>query len=513
VHQLNRTWLERGNPLVDAGFPALLTVLLAYTSSNKLSAIQTVLAFVLCWTPWQAYRNWLRSDRNNIPLFALLAGMFWLAYAVPLFWAKHEVTGVFGARVLNEDAITDSMYLAVLGLLCLWVGKKIAEHIDWMPRIRADVSNDPTRLNYLRAIFVIGTLVRVFVPITALGSGGRQIISNFENTVPVVSYGIFVRYFLQGRLQAIDKLLIGGYTLVALVLGLSSGWLGSFVSVGLVCTVIYVYERRKFPVTAALIVLPLILFFQPAKSAFRERYWKGESSDSSTQRVSYWVENSWRLWSEAFSNDDGEQIKQLADSTVSRLDLLRQTAHVIEFTPSRVPYQHGSLYTYIGITFIPRFFWPNKPSVNDANHWYQVEYGLTEPSNLNVVSIAVGTVAESYINFGWLGPLLVILPLGIFLGFFERLFLRADAGLLLSCIGAVLVPQLLAVEAQMAEYVAGLVQQIALVLMILVPTLESRRTGNILSGRPAFAYALKPRSLRSSPSTAKPGFVRESRKN
>jgi hypothetical protein len=173
-------------------------------------------------------------------------------------------------------------------------------------------------------------------------------------------------------------------------------------------------------------------------------------------------------------NQDGEQLRELSDATLNRLSLLQQTAHVMELTPSKVPYQYGSLYSYIAVTFVPRFLWPDKPSVNDANHWYQVSYGLTDPHQLSTVSIAVGTVAESYINFGWFGPVLIIFPLGIFLGSFERIFLHADSSLLFSCVGAVLIPQLLAIESQMAEYVAGLAQQIILVLLVLVPTLEAR---------------------------------------
>jgi hypothetical protein len=225
---------------------------------------------------------------------------------------------------------------------------------------------------------------------------------------------------------------------------------------------------------AALLVLPVILFFQPAKSAFRDRYWRGESSDTPTERATFWLENSWQLWNQALMDQDGEQLIELSDATLNRLSLLQQTAHVMELTPINVPYQHGSLYSYIAVTFVPRFLWPDKPSVNDANHWYQVNYGLTDPHQLSTVSIAVGTVAESYINFGWFGPVLIIFPLGIFLGSFERIFLHTDSSLLLSCVGAVLIPQLLAVEAQMAEYVAGLVQQIILVLLVLVPTLETQ---------------------------------------
>lgn len=488
-------------PVVDVGIPLLLTAVLVYTSSNDVSVVEGLLAFLLCWMPWASYRQWLRSDRNRIPLFALLAAMFWLAYAVPLFWAQHVVTGIFGRRVLAESAITDAMFLAVLGVACLWLGMRLATFLHWVPNIKRDVSSDPGQLNYLRVIFVFGTLVQVFVPITAFGAGGRQLVSNFENIVPVVVFAIFIRHYLRGRLLQIDKVLTWGYAIVALIVGISSGWLGSVVSVCLVCVVIYAYERRKFPVMAAVIVLPVILFFQPAKSLFRDRYWARKSTDTSTQRIAFWVENSWQLWNDAVTSQDSEQIRQLSDNSLSRLDLLRQTAHVIELTPSIVPYQHGSLYSYIGVSFIPRFFWPDKPSVNDANHWYQVRYSLTTPQDLSTVSIAVGTVAESYINFGWLGPLLVILPLGIFLGTFERIFLHSNSGLLLSCLGAVLIPQLLAIEAQMAEYVAGLVQQIALVLLVLIPTLESRMGKKHYPREAQVPFSLNPAISRSNPST------------
>jgi hypothetical protein len=464
----------RADALIDVAVPAGFTIILAWLSSHYVSITQGGLAFLLCWMPWRAYRNWLRGDRKNIPLFAMLATMFSLSYAVPLFWADHVVTGIFRRRILPESAITAALLLAVSGVACIWLGMRVAQAFHWVPTINKDVASDPSRWAYLRVIFVVGTLVKIFVPITALGMGGRQFVASFESTVPVVTFAIFMRHYLRGTLPKPDKLLLAGYAIVSVVAGISSGWLGSAVNLGLVFIVIYVYEKRRFPMAACLAVLPVLLFFQPAKSMFRERYWARESTDTSTERVTYWVENSWRLWNKAIASHDNDQLRDLSNSTLSRFDLLRQTGHVIEFTPSRVPFQYGSLYSYMGVTFIPRYFWPNKPSVNDANRWYQVQYGLTDPQNLSTVSIAVGSVAESYISFGWLGPLLVIFPLGLFLGTFERIFLHADSGVLFSCVGAVLFPQLLAIESQMAQYVAGLAQQIALILLVLIPTLEAR---------------------------------------
>jgi hypothetical protein len=464
----------RANALIDVALPAFLTAVLVYLSSNELSLTQDGLAFILCCIPWVAYRRWLRGDRNSIPLFALLAAMFWLSYAVPLFWAQHVVTGVFGRRTLTESAITEGLLLATFGVVCIWLGMRLAQVSHWLPEITRDVSSNPSRLNYLRAVFIFGALVKIFVPITALGMGGRQLVSNFENIVPVVAFAIFARHYLRGTLRASDKIFVIGYTVIAVIVGMASGWLGSAVNLGLVSVVIYTYEKRRFPIAAVLAVVPVLLFFQPAKGLFRERYWVRESNDTSTERVSYWVDNSWRLWSDALDDRDNERLRELSNSTLSRFDLLRQTAHVIEFTPGRVPYQYGSLYSYVAVTLIPRYFWPNKPSVNDANRWYQVNYGLTDPRDLNTVSIAVGTVAESYMNFGWFGPILVIVPLGFFLGSFERIFLHSNSGVLFSCLGAVLVPHIIGIEAQMAQYIAGLAQQIALVLLVLIPTLEPR---------------------------------------
>ena len=147
------------------------------------------------------------------------------------------------------------------------------------------------------------------------------------------------------------------------------------------------------------------------------------------------------------------------------------------------------------MTFIPRFLWQDKPSVNDANIWYQVSYRITPPQGLQGVSVAVGTLTESYISFGWFGPLLIMVPLGMLLALFQRFFLAADRGLVFSTLGAVLIPQFLAIESQLAQYLSGLVQQIAVALLVLLPVLhvyQSTRAGLNLSGTFRFVRS-KPR--------------------
>jgi hypothetical protein len=461
--------------LLDAGVPFLLTTFLWATSSYQLSLVELLSAFVLCWIPWASAQHWYRGDRESLPLFALISAMYWLGFAVPLFWGGRTIDLVNGTHFLSRESIEQSVLLALIGMVALWIGMQLARKWKWTPQVRLDVPQDPWRWHYLRLVLVASSLMKIFVPLASLGENYRQIVVNIEVIVPAVAFTALLRRYLHGTALTIDKILLSAYFLVALVLGVSSGWLAGFIGLGLICIATYALERRRFPVTAILLVLPVILFFQPGKAQFRQRYWHGGPADTYAdygERINFWVDASARAWGNALSDTSGRGVRALAGSTLSRVSLLEQTANVIETTPRLVPYQQGRLYSYVLITWIPRFLWQDKPSMNEANRWYQVAYHISSPAQLQTVSIAVGTLTESYINFGWGGPILVMSCLGFFLGSVEKIFLRSHSGILLNSLGTALLPALLVLESQMAEYVAGIVQQILLAILILMPILE-----------------------------------------
>jgi hypothetical protein len=62
--------------------------------------------------------------------------------------------------------------------------------------------------------------------------------------------------------------------------------------------------------------------------------------------------------------------------------------------------------------------------------------------------------------------------LGILLGMFDKVFLRPSAGLLFNSIGVSLLPALLPVDMQLAQYIAGLGQQIAVAVIVFAPMFE-----------------------------------------
>src|SRR5204863_7042361 len=136
--------------------------------------------------------------------------------------------------------------------------------------------------------------------------------------------------------------------------------------------------------------------------------------------------------------------------------------HILELTPSQIPFQEGQTYSYLAVTLVPRLLWPDKPSVSDANRFYQLAYGLSDSKSLATTSIACGSMAEGYINFGWLGVVLVVCGIGALLKIYEQVFIVNQTNTLLLAIGAALLPQFFAIEGQLAQYIGGILQQIFL---------------------------------------------------
>jgi hypothetical protein len=234
-------------------------------------------------------------------------------------------------------------------------------------------------------------------------------------------------------------------------------------------------------------VVLFTLFFQVGKDDFRKTYWQAgeigtqQGGEGRVERVTFWAQNSFDKWNEALSDNSGESLRRALNPSVTRISLLNQTANVIELTPSVVPYQYGWLYSYIAITWIPRFIWPDKPSVSEANQYYQVAYGLSSEEDLSRVSISVGFLAEGYINFGWIGVLGIMFLAGIFFDFYQTAFLSTTSGALMTAIGVMLLPQFLSVESQVAQYLGGILQQLVVTLVVMLPII---RVQGLRSGRP-----------------------------
>ena len=463
------------------GVPFLVTSLLYLARLNEVSLVQLAIAFLLLLLPWQAYVNWRRGGREALPVFAMLAFMYWLYYAVPLFLEDHIFSTIYEpvGHELTQSTITLALLMALIGVCSLWLGIRVGIARLLVPRAQLSLELTHSKLNYVRVVLVIGSLLSLSdTPAQLAGEGGRQLVSIMVSVIPILAFAILFRNFIRRQSSVFDKILIFGFLIVRLMGGLSSGWLGVSASILLICGAIYLMEKRRVPRWALIFVVLFTLFFQVGKDEFRRTYWQSgqigvqQEQGSRVERVTFWAQNSFDKWNEALSDSSGEAFRRALNPSVSRISLLNQSANVVELTPAVVPYQYGSLYSYMFITWIPRFVWPDKPSVSEANQYYQVAYGLTAEEDLGSVSISVGLLTEGFMNFGWPGVVGIMFLAGIFFDFYQKTFLSKTSGALMTGIGVILLPQFLAVESQMAQYVGGILQQVLVTLVVMLPIIR-----------------------------------------
>jgi len=457
--------------------PILISLIFYSLSPNEISRIQLALAFVLLQLPWSAYLNWKQRSDEKIPVFALISIMYWVYYALSLFWGARTLSGLENPleKDVPDEAIAWSLALAVTGVSAIWLGMRSRLGTHLVPKKLPELKPGLGSIHYLRLLLVAGTLLGLSEGVTYLaGEGGRQALTILISLVPILAFAILFRKVLSGEAGQIDKLLVVGFLALRLVIGLSSGWLGSFASIILVCAAVYVAEKRRIPRLAFVLVVLFTLFFQVGKQEFRKAYWTGSTATSKIDRVVFWTETSFKKWQEALSDRSGRALAYAMNESMSRVSLLTQTANVADLTPATVPYQGGQLYSYLVITWIPRALWPDKPSVNDANQFYQVAYGMSKEEDLDKVAIGVGVMTEAYISFGWYGVVGIMFLIGIFYDVYRRILFSRNSDWLLVGVGLALLPQMITIEAQMANYLGGIVQQVIFTLLIFSPVIRWR---------------------------------------
>jgi len=466
--------------------PSAVTGLLWLTRANEVTFVQVGLALLLAYAPWRSYLTWKTSAKSDLPVFSMIGAMYWLYYVLPLFWEPHTISEIYSpvSRELSDGGVTSAMLMAVLGVACLWLGMhaRLGRHLA--PRHLA-INLAPSRRPYIRAVLAVGCFLNVYdISPYILGEGGRQLTGIVTSSVPMLAFVILFRDYLREESTQLDRIVMAAFVVSRLFNGLSSGWLGVSVSLIVVCGVVYLAERRRVPQVAFILVMLFALFFQVGKEDFRKTYWQDQSqgvAEGSTQggrieRASFWIARSFEKWGETFADPKVETLRDAITPSVSRIALLNQTANVIDLTPSVVPYQYGRLYSYLGVTLIPRALWPDKPTVNEANQFYQVAYGLTAEEQLGQVSIAAGTLTEGYINFSWPGAVGIMFLLGIFFDFYQTTFLSIKSGPLLQAVGVVLLPTFLSIESQMAQYLGGIIQEVVVIMIVMLPAIKLTRS-------------------------------------
>ena len=469
---------DAGQLLRYLAFPLLITAFVSLTSARPVSFTQVFLSYLLLQIACAAWVSWKMKppSEKDFPLYAIIAGMYWLAYGLPLYWSL-DANWRFAGGFASAQGVERAQLLALLGIGALYVGL----HLGAGRRVRRistlDLRDTRTSPKYVAAAMFFGLLLHFFPSIAGMfGSSFLHVFKILRGTLPLVAFAILLRRMLLRWVPLYERALLVLFVAGMLYTGLASGWLGTGAALIMVAGCVLLDTRFTVPKTAIIIVFAYILFLQPAKEQFRQTYWHGGSqAGGDTSRASDWISLSRGKWESVWSSSDPEAFRRQLYGTMGRFSLLQPTANVMDLTPSIVPYQGWNMYAYMAYTLIPRALWKEKPTVNEANRLYQVTYDITAERNLEGVSISVGMLTEAYISFGWIGAAVVMILVGVVLDCIIALLLSRDAGVLMKGIGMALLPGLAGVESQMAQYLGGLAQQLFLTFVVMAPIAVVRR--------------------------------------
>ena len=456
--------------------PVVITAVLWLTRVSPVTNEEVLYSFLLLLLPWVSFLVWRKQNRASLPVFAMVGFVYWWYFAIGLFWLERALR--LGHGIVAVENVTGALWLALVGVVCLGAGMNI--HLPLLtPARQLELYDHPTSWIYVRWVLLVGTLGSLASGSeNFLGPDGRHIMEILLSTVPTVALLLLFRRCLEQKESKLDRALLWGYFPIRLVGGLASGWLGSVLIVGLICGAMYFVVRRKVPWTLVAMSTAAVLFLQVGKSEFRQAYWNGETDGGTVEKATYWLNQSASKWSGAFDGEGGsDSSRDLSNQSLQRTSLLPQVAHVLELPPTTVPFQMGQTYSYMAITLIPRMLWPDKPSVNDANRYYQVAFGLTSMKDVDSVNIGVGCLAEAYINFGWYGVIGIMFGIGMILRIYEQAFLSNTSSKLFLALGVALLPGILGIESQMSAYLGGVVQHILLTIFVFLPVLRRGAKG------------------------------------
>ena len=130
---------------------AVTTLLLWLTSPNQVSLVQGSAAFLLLLFPLWSYWHWRQKRLRGLPLFAAASAMYWLFFALQVFWGDRLAPDWRNpARQIGDEAITQAMLLVVLGVMSLWLGIASTFGRRMAPQHFPEIAWTPFTMGYLQ---------------------------------------------------------------------------------------------------------------------------------------------------------------------------------------------------------------------------------------------------------------------------------------------------------------------------------------------------------------------------
>lgn len=365
---------------------ALISMLLFLTVGIYLSTIRTNNLGVLSW-------------QTGIPIYYTV--MFLL---LPLFNRYVNDT-----RLTSDQDIADSLLVASAGLVAFGIGSTIMRHIHYDLKDNNILNNTKFALATNPKVLVCLCIIGALSAIWSYFEGYYGLIASTENTskaagaVSGLSLLIIISHLASWnsyfKFKQRKYLLFGIITTTTLLLsGIISNSKTAFILPFLFIGISLWGVSARFPFRLFSLIL-LIFTFIALPFVTVSRYLSVISGNEYSK-----LEVARSTFEFFISFDWIDQVKLYGEqSTTVSLGrgLSDYFSIIVHETGNSVEYLHGKTFSHAVETFIPRFLYPEKPSLNIGN-WTAQHYGALASGD-TVTSLSPSLMGEFYMNFGLLG--------------------------------------------------------------------------------------------------------------
>ncbi len=451
--------------------------------------VEAGLLWSLCLFPGWRYLGQDVATRRPIPFIPLVGLLYGLYYALaPALGTYNQHYRI----VLNPRRdYDDAVFAALLGWLALAAGYITAMVFVSARRGGAWVEvSTATLKRYGLLLMITGLLmelVRRVYPIPSEISG----ILTFVTSLGWFGTGLLILLAVQKRLRPPLRLItylgVLGYFLLALESGTLSGaaWFGTVVVVaGMIG-----HQRLTATWFVGIVLAALLIFaLRGVTPEYRQIVWERAEGGGLVDRMKLRIT---LLEKREQSDGVAGTISKGFETTSERSANLDVLADVIRRTPSEVPYWGGTTYLSLIGAFVPRVFWPDKPT-KELGQGFGHRYDFLDPQDEGT-SFNFPILVEAYANYGMAGVAIVMWLCGAIYMLVERAVNNPGQGDLLSLAGVVLIIPLTNIESDFSLGFGGLIMNGA-ALWFVLRAMRGKRPRSLLQ-RPVASPTVLPMNV------------------
>lgn len=365
-----------------------------------------VLLFLLLW----------RNNRPGILLFAFF--MQWIQVISFVVWMNVRNVDI---NFLSPHA-NIAVLMSCLGLLVM--AAVVSKGIAGLPiPTRVNLLEEASKINEKKMLFLYlgSTLFLSSIGfVLGVASGFTQILI----TLSSLKWIFFLVYGYVAWLNKKNRMILAIMVIYEFTTSLYS-YFSSFKQVILIVIILaitFITTITVRQIIYSLLVMLVLGFMGITWSAIKSDYRQYVSQGQKQQVVAVSREQALGKIGEQVSNLNSRQYEFAMVMTLYRLQYVYHLARTMDRVPAVLPHENGKLWTdNLSFILLPRILFPNKP-IFDATQKTNKYTGLNYGGYSKGTSFGIGYFADCYIDFGYVGMLIPLILIALFVVVIYRVY-------------------------------------------------------------------------------------------